>query len=638
MFCKYIYCTLSYYDSNITESSLDLRRIGPGHQLEIFLFLLHRLRLPVVPKQQHRPSPLILHDHDPEELPLLVRPVHRLPPPVGPPGQGVPDGLHVRVHAVLVLQPGLDHLKLELSHGGQDEGSPSIVVALAEGLDRSLLQQLVDALLEGFVGGGVGVADVGEFFGAEAGDAGKGDPRRTRVERIADGEISRIVDADDVSGIRHVQRLSILPEEQLRLCQIVAFVVFAAAVSYFQPPGVRPGHDPDERQAIPVLGIEVRLRLENESGELVVARLHGGLLRLIFAVPHQRLPHGGRRPHGHEFIQKELHPEVVHGGPEEERGLVRRHHPLHVQLRQESLQQLVVLIQLVEKLRIVHQLPHRVDVVQRHLPLDRLAPPRGTFLEEVDHVRGAVQDAPEPVAVADGPEDGVRLQSELLLDLVHDVVGGERRPVHLVHEGEQGEAAHAGDLEQLARLGLQALGGVQQHHGVVGGGERAVRVLRKILMPGGVQNVEAQPVVVEGHHRARDADPALHLHFHKVGAGGPLVRLLTHRPGLLDRPPVQQQLLRHGRLAAVGVRDDGQVATALDLFGGGADLGRGGGFGEEGGEDARDARDGRGEGEGRGGEEEARGQAGGEEGGHRKGADGRSRPESNRAEGRRAAS
>mmetsp|Transcript_21737 Transcript_21737/g.49411 ORF Transcript_21737/g.49411 Transcript_21737/m.49411 type:complete len:296 (+) Transcript_21737:60-947(+) len=220
MFCKYIYCTLSYYDSNITESSLDLRRIGPGHQLEIFLFLLHRLRLPVVPKQQHRPSPLILHDHDPEELPLLVRPVHRLPPPVGPPGQGVPDGLHVRVHAVLVLQPGLDHLKLELSHGGQDEGSPSIVVALAEGLDRSLLQQLVDALLEGFVGGGVGVADVGEFFGAEAGDAGKGDPRRTRVERIADGEISRIVDADDVSGIRHVQRLSILPEEQLRLCQI----------------------------------------------------------------------------------------------------------------------------------------------------------------------------------------------------------------------------------------------------------------------------------------------------------------------------------------------------------------------------------------------------------------------------------
>ena len=41
--------------------------------------------------------------------------------------------------------------------------------------------------------------------------------------------------------------------------------------------------------------------------------------------------------------------------------------------------------------------------------------------------------------------------------------------VHLVDEGEDRDAAQAADLEELARLRLDALGGVDQHHGAVGG-------------------------------------------------------------------------------------------------------------------------------------------------------------------------
>jgi hypothetical protein len=46
-----------------------------------------------------------------------------------------------------------------------------------------------------------------------------------------------------------------------------------------------------------------------------------------------------------------------------------------------------------------------------------------------------------------------------------------------------GRAPHAHDLEQLARLRLQALGAVDQHDRIVRGRERPVRVLREVLMP-----------------------------------------------------------------------------------------------------------------------------------------------------------
>ena len=44
-----------------------------------------------------------------------------------------------------------------------------------------------------------------------------------------------------------------------------------------------------------------------------------------------------------------------------------------------------------------------------------------------------------PVARADGPVDGVRPQPELALQLVHDLQRLQRRPVQLVHEGEDGQ-------------------------------------------------------------------------------------------------------------------------------------------------------------------------------------------------------
>ena len=116
----------------------------------------------------------------------------------------------------------------------------------------------------------------------------------------------------------------------------------------------------------------------------------------------------------------------------------------------------------------------------------------------------AVKDPLEAVPVSYGPKDGMRLEAELCLDLVHDLVGGKGRPVHLVDEGEERETTHPAHLEELARLRLEALGAVEEHDGVVGSRQRAVRVLGEVLVARGVQDVDPQVVVVEVHDGGAD--------------------------------------------------------------------------------------------------------------------------------------
>ena len=111
-------------------------------------------------------------------------------------------------------------------------------------------------------------------------------------------------------------------------------------------------------------------------------------------------------------------------------------------------------------------------------------------LEQV-HLAGlTVEDALEISAAADGPVDGERADTEHALEFIEK---GERifhGAVALVHEGEDGHATAAADLEKLAGLRLDALGGINHHDDRVHGGEDAVGVLGKIVMAGGVEEIE----------------------------------------------------------------------------------------------------------------------------------------------------
>src|SRR3546814_6652285 len=56
-------------------------------------------------------------------------------------------------------------------------------------------------------------------------------------------------------------------------------------------------------------------------------------------------------------------------------------------------------------------------------------------------------------------------------------------------------------FEQLERLRLDTLGGVDHHHGAVDRGQRAIGVLAEILVPRRVEQVEDEPPMLEGHDR-----------------------------------------------------------------------------------------------------------------------------------------
>ena len=72
--------------------------------------------------------------------------------------------------------------------------------------------------------------------------------------------------------------------------------------------------------------------------------------------------------------------------------------------------------------------------------------------------------------------------------------------------------------------------------------------------------------VLISQHGRRDRDATLLLDGHEVGSGTALLPLSLDRACGLDRATVQQQLLCERRLARIGVRDDGQVAPAVDLL------------------------------------------------------------------------
>jgi hypothetical protein len=184
---------------------------------------------------------------------------------------------------------------------------------------------------------------------------------------------------------------------------------------------------------------------------------------------------------------------------------------------------------------------------------------------EVHLALEAVVHAAERRARADRPGDRRHLDAEHPLGLLEQVERIERRPVELVDEGEDRDAAPVADLEQLDGLRLHAARRVEQHDRRVGGRERAVRVLAEVLVAGRVEQVEHVSLERHLQRRRRDADAALALERHEVAGRALPPRLAAHDARLAQRSGVEQQLLRQRRLPGVGVRHDREGAAAGGL-------------------------------------------------------------------------
>ena len=187
---------------------------------------------------------------------------------------------------------------------------------------------------------------------------------------------------------------------------------------------------------------------------------------------------------------------------------------------------------------------------------------------EADVLAGApVDHAAEVAGDADRPRDRRGHDRQLRLDLVEQLERVAARSVPLVDEREQRQVALAADLEELQRLRLDALGRIEHHDRGVGGRQHPVGVLGEVAVAGGVEQVQHRVAVRELQHGRGDRDASLLLHLHPVGGDAPSLAPRLDRAGALERAAVEQELLREGGLARVGVADDREGAPARGLLG-----------------------------------------------------------------------
>jgi len=179
-----------------------------------------------------------------------------------------------------------------------------------------------------------------------------------------------------------------------------------------------------------------------------------------------------------------------------------------------------------------------------------------------DAIDDRLENLLDPDALLGGaPDVAEGVEAQFGVDLLQDTVHVRRQEVDLVDDGDDGQVVLHGQVEIGDRLGLDALGGVDQQEHPLAGGERPRHLVRKIHMARRVDQVEnvVPPVlraVGKGDGLALDRDPPLTLDVH-------VVEQLVAEVAVLDHARVLDEPVGQGRLAVVDVGDDAEVA---DVF------------------------------------------------------------------------
>ena len=185
--------------------------------------------------------------------------------------------------------------------------------------------------------------------------------------------------------------------------------------------------------------------------------------------------------------------------------------------------------------------------------------PNESVLHFLRHQQPRIRDIERAAEIHAHP-DRPRQQREIEREPGGNLVEQRERvvplAVDLVDEGDDRDVAQPADLEQLARLALDAFRGIDHHDRGVDRAQRAVGVLGEVRMARRIEQVEHHAVVLERHHRRGDRDAARLLDLEPVGARAPRIAARPHLPRHLDRAAELQQLLGQRGLAGVRVRND----------------------------------------------------------------------------------
>ena len=168
-------------------------------------------------------------------------------------------GLDGHVHAVLGPQTAGNHVELQRADDADDRFATA--ARDVEHLQQPFLFELPEALVELLVAR-VLEAGTPEVFRRKTRHVEK--PQRLAgMERVADRELSRVDEAENVAGVGDADGLAIAAEEAVgaRRPQRLRHPAVEDHHVLLEPAGA----DADERDAIPMAGIHVRLDLEHEA-------------------------------------------------------------------------------------------------------------------------------------------------------------------------------------------------------------------------------------------------------------------------------------------------------------------------------------------------------------------------------------
>jgi hypothetical protein len=142
---------------------------------------------------------------------------------------------------------------------------------------------------------------------------------------------------------------------------------------------------------------------------------------------------------------------------------------------------------------------------------------------------------------------------EQLVDGVEHLCGARIRAVDLVDGDDYGKVMRHRLLQHVARLRQRSLSGIDQQQNRVDHQQTALDLATEVGVTGGVDDVQADPVIVDGGLLGQDRDPLLALEV--PGVHDPVHDHLVDSEG----SGLAEHRVHEGGLAVVDVGNDGQV-------------------------------------------------------------------------------
>ena len=193
------------------------------------------------------------------------------------------------------------------------------------------------------------------------------------------------------------------------------------------------------------------------------------------------------------------------------------------------------------------------DIIPHDLRVDVVALPRDLF-----H-RHKIDQSPEFILGSDGKLNRHRIRAQFLAQARDREVEVGPYAIHLVDEGDTGDAVLIGLAPDRFGLGLDTGHGAEHRHSAVKHAQAALYLGGEVHVTGRVDNVDPVVVPLARRRRSGDGDAAFLLLLHVIH-GRSAVMDLAHA---VQSAGIVQDTLRHGGLAGINVGHDPDVSDFI---------------------------------------------------------------------------